>query len=88
MLQDLRYAARVLLQSKGWTVVVVLSLALGIGANASIFSGINAALLRKLPVENPDDLVRLQYVDENDMVTSSSESRSAPMWFKWLSVNR
>jgi predicted permease len=73
MLQDVRYAGRVLVQNKGWTLMVVLSLALGIGANAAIFSGINAALLRKLPVDDPDHLVRFRYVGKNDMATSSSE---------------
>src|SRR5437868_2639855 len=73
MLQDVRYAGRVLLQNKGWTLMVVLSLALGIGANAAIFSSINAALLRKLALENPDSLVRFRYVGKNDMLTSSSE---------------
>jgi hypothetical protein len=57
MLQDLRYALRTMLQQKGWTVVVVMSLALGIGANTALFSVIDAKLLRKLPVKQPDDLV-------------------------------
>ncbi len=61
------------MQNKGWTVVVVLTLALGTGANGAIFSWINAALLRKLPIENPDNLIRFRYVGKNDMVTSSSE---------------
>jgi len=73
MLQDVRYAGRILMQNKGWTVVVVLTLALGIGANGAIFSWINAALLRKLPIENPDNLIRFRNVGKNDMVTSSSE---------------
>src|SRR5262245_56386821 len=72
MLRDLRYAGRVLLQSKLWTTMVVLSLGLGIGANAAIFSSINGLLLRKVSIENPDELVRLQYVGKNDVVTSSS----------------
>src|SRR5262245_8433018 len=73
MIQDLRHGIRVLLQSKGWTAVVVLSLALGIGANTALFSSINGLLFRKIPVNRPDDLVRLRWAGKNDMATSRSE---------------
>ena len=73
MLKDLRHAVRMLLQAKGWTLVVVLSLALGIGANTAIFSATNSLLIRKIPVTDPDSLVRLRYAGRNDMVTSSSD---------------
>ena len=59
MLKDLRHGIRVLLQAKGWTAVVVLSLAVGIGANAAIFTALNGLMLRKLPVTDPDSLVSL-----------------------------
>jgi len=62
-----------LLQAKGWTTVVVLSLALGIGANAALFSAINGLLIKTLPVRDPDTLVRLRWSGKNDMVTSSSD---------------
>src|SRR5688572_6840188 len=73
MLKDLRHAVRMLLQAKGWTAVVVLSLALGIGANTALFSAVNGLLLTKLNVSDPDTLVRLRWFGENDMVTSSSD---------------
>jgi predicted permease len=62
-----------LLQAKGWTAVVVLSLALGIGANAALFSAINGLLIKTLSVKDPDTLVRLRWSGKNDMVTSSSD---------------
>ncbi len=57
--QDLRYGIRLLIKHKGFTTVAALSLALGIGANTAIFSLINAASLRMLPVPNPERLVVL-----------------------------
>ena len=73
MLKDLRFAGRMLLQSKGWTAVVLLSLALGIGANTALFSAVSGLLLQKLPVGDPDSLVRLTWYGENDMMRNSSE---------------
>lgn len=73
MLQDLRYAFRSLLHTKGWTAVVVLSLMLGIGANTALFSAVNGLLIQTLPVADPHALVRLKWVGQNDMVRSSSE---------------
>src|SRR5215207_3489598 len=73
MLKDLRHAARMLMHVKGWTAVVVLSLGLGIGANAALFSAVNGMLLTTVPVRDADALVRLRWLGRNDMVTSSSD---------------
>jgi predicted permease len=73
MFKDIRHGIRTLLHAKGWTAVVVLSLALGIGANAAIFSALNGMLLTTIPARDPDGLVRLRWAGRNDMVTSSSD---------------
>ena len=72
MLKDLRHAIRMLWQAKSWTTVVVLSLALGIGANTALFSAMNGMLLTKVPVKDPDTLVRFLFWGRNDMSNSSS----------------
>ncbi|HEX7312592.1 MAG TPA: ABC transporter permease [Pyrinomonadaceae bacterium] len=59
LFKDFRYGARRLARSPGFTLVAVISLALGIGANTAIFSLVNTALLRPLPVERPGQIVSL-----------------------------
>ena len=63
--QDLRYACRNLTRSPGFAAVAVLSLGLGIGANTAIFTVINAAMLKALPVRHPEELVMLTQAGES-----------------------
>ncbi|HYL94124.1 MAG TPA: ABC transporter permease [Alphaproteobacteria bacterium] len=62
LMQDLRFGIRLLRKSPGFTIVAVLTLAVGIGANTAIFSILDPLLLRKLPVRNPEEIVRVEAV--------------------------
>ena len=73
MLHDLKHAYRMLLQSKGWTIVVLLSLAIGIGATTALFTAVDGLLLQTIPVRDPHSLAILKWTGKNNMVRSSSD---------------
>jgi macrolide transport system ATP-binding/permease protein len=72
LLSDLRYAIKMLWKSKGVTVLAVISLAIGIGANSAIFSIVNSLLLRPRPLANPDEIVELYSGDTEQPYQTSS----------------
>jgi putative ABC transport system permease protein len=78
ILQDIRYALRLLRKTPLITAIALLSLALGIGANTAIFSLIDAVILRMLPVQNPEQLARILF--RSPVSPSPRQSATNPIW--------
>src|ERR1700722_12127045 len=87
LLQDLRFALRQVRKSPGFALTTILTLALGIGATTTIFSLVNAVLLRPLPFPEQDRLVWLQIESRNSGV-AVPENVSYPDFFDWRSQQR
>jgi predicted permease len=78
--QDVRYGLRQLRRSPGFTAVAVLTLALGIGVNTAIFSLIDAVMLRKLPVEKPGELFKVEFGNADEGGGGLNDVFTTPMW--------
>src|SRR5829696_5516444 len=86
LLKDVRYGVRSLLKRPGFTVIALITLALGIGANTAIFSVVNAVLLRPLHFKDPEQLV---IVWEDASFAGFPKNTPAPAnYFDWKSQNQ
>jgi putative ABC transport system permease protein len=82
-IQDLRYGARMLWKNRGFTLIAVTTLALGVGANTAIFQLLNAVRLRSLPVRNPEELAEVRIAGSPDRwgdFSGRSTELTNPLW--------
>jgi predicted permease len=88
MLNDIRYGLRQLWKHPAFTIIAVLTLALGIGANTAIFSVVNAVLLKPLPFPAPDQLIAVGMTDTRQKSQTELSSLSYPDFFDFRDQNR
>ena len=87
MVQDLRYGTRQLLRNPGFTAIAVLTLALGIGINATMFSLVSAILLRRPPGREPDRMAVVSGIDPGNGYQPDTATVSIPNYLAWREAN-
>src|SRR5438105_3984409 len=88
MMNDIRYGLRQLIKHPAFTIIAIVTLALGIGANTAIFSVVNAVLLKPLPFPEPDQLIAVGMTDTRQKGQTELNSLSYPDFFDFRDQNR
>src|SRR6476659_7243541 len=85
VIKDIRYAIRGLSKRPGFSLIAIITLALGIGANTAIFTLVNAVMLKSLPVSNPDELVLFN--ESSSEGTSIEDSPRTGVWRRFSTAS-